>query len=593
MTFFLPEQALNQHIAILGKTGSGKTYCAKAIVEHILPRKIQVCILDPTGAWFGLRLAADGKARGHDVVLLGGKHADIPLAERSGEAVARLVAQQGASAVIDTTGFTVGQYTRWFIDFAGTLYTTIRDPLHLVIDEAHYFMPQGKSPDVDAGRMLHAGNRLMAGGRSLGIRGMLITQRPAKLHKDSLTCADTLIAMRMIAPQDRGAVREWIDGAGDQVKGKEVLDTLAQLQRGQGWVWYPEGGYLERVTFPRIKTYDSSATPTHGAKAGPKVTEIKLDEVRAAMADAVKEAEANDPKLLRAEIARLKAAKPVPAADQATIDRAVASAVAKRDREHAAAVKDRDRIIDLLKGRMGKGQTLAGQLASMLSVNGEATVGLARAPSISSAETGQAPARTLTDRRGSASSTADPAMSGVPRRRQHQEATGAGSRTESPALAQGQLSRMERSFLTALAQHPDGLTKRQLLTHTDYASSGPVSATFARMVRESWVDEPIQSSLRITAAGLAVLGPFEPLPKGAALRELRLSSPKLSPMEKAILGVLFGNYPHGITKREILGATGYASSGPVSATFAKFVRLGWAVQHGRSALKAADVFFEE
>lgn len=300
------EKISAQHIAILGKTGSGKTYAAKGIVEHLLKHGRQTCVLDPTGAWWGLRLGSDGKARGFDVVLLGGKNGDIPLADRSGAAVARLVTEQRASVVIDTSGFTVGEYTRWFIDFASTLYTTVRSPLHLVIDEAHYFMPQGKAPDVDAGRMLHAGNRLMSGGRSLGIRGMMITQRPAKLHKDSLTCADTLIAMRVLAPQDRQAIKDWIDGSGDPVRGKAVLDSLAQLARGQGWVWYPEGGILERATFPLIKTYDSSATPTHGQAHAPAVAQIDLNEVRRQMADAVKDAEANDPKLLRARVAELQ-----------------------------------------------------------------------------------------------------------------------------------------------------------------------------------------------------------------------------------------------------------------------------------------------
>jgi len=305
MSFFLPKAAIDQHIAILGKTGSGKTFTAKLIVEHVLNQNRQVCVLDPTGAWFGLRLAADGKHAGLDIVLLGGEHADIPLAERSGAAVARLVTEQGASVVIDTSGFTVGEYTRWFIDFAGTLYTTLRNPLHLIIDEAHYFMPQGRVPDPDAGRMLHAGNRLMSGGRSRGIRGLMITQRPAKLHKDALTCADTLIAMRVIAPQDRQAVKDWVDGCGNAEDGKRVLDSLAQLKRGEGWVWYPEGAHLERVEFPPIATYDSSAAPKHGSKAV-KVAEINLTEVRASLAEAVKEAEANDPKLLRKRIAELE-----------------------------------------------------------------------------------------------------------------------------------------------------------------------------------------------------------------------------------------------------------------------------------------------
>lgn len=555
MKSILPDAALNQHIAVLGKTGSGKTYAAKGIVEGLLTQSRQVCVVDPTGAWWGLRLAADGKARGFDVVLLGGKHADIPLAERSGAAVARLITQQGASVVLDTTGFTVGEYTRWFIDFAGTLYTTIQDPLHLVIDEAHYFMPQGGGGrlDVDAGRMLHAGNRLMSGGRSLGIRAMMITQRPAKLHKDSLSCADTLIAMRVVAPQDRKAIKEWIDGAGDPVQGKAVLDSLAQLKRGEGWAWYPEGGYLECVHFPRIRTYDSSATPAHGAKSGPKVSEIKLDEVREALAEAVREAEANDPALLRKRISELERGQRAPVVDQAAIDRAVAAAVAARDREWERAVKERETIIGELKDRMGKAR-------QFLSVNGEAT-----------------PQYRPTEKPAAALIPSRPAPVALQRRIESSE---------------GGLSRMELAFLTVLAQHPDGLTKAQILTHTDYASSGSTSAAFAKMTAAGWADSPAPHALRITAAGLNTLGPFEPLPKGAALREMRLSSPKLSPMEKAILGVLFGNYPHGIKKSDILKATGYASSGSVSATFAKFARLGWAVKHDRSELKASDVFFE-
>lgn len=345
----IPSAALNQHIAILGKTGSGKSYAARGVVEHLLAQDRQVCILDPTSAWWGLRLASNGKDKGYDVVLLGGERADIPLHERSGSAVARLVTEQGASVVIDTGGMTVGEYTRWFIDFAGTLYTTVKSPLHLVIDEAHHFMPQGKSPDVDAGRMLHAGNRLMSGGRSRGIRGMLLTQRPAKLHKDSLTCADTLVAMRMIAPQDRAAVKDWIDGAGDPARGRDVLDSLASLERGEGWVWYPEGKHLERVKFPRIKTYDSSATPADGGKSAPKVREIDLSKVREAMDGAVKEAEANDPKALRAKVAEL--AKQLAAAQKAQAAPAAIDPAQVEAIRHQARIDAAQGLASIIAGR--------------------------------------------------------------------------------------------------------------------------------------------------------------------------------------------------------------------------------------------------
>lgn len=81
----VPSAALNQHIAILGKTGSGKTFAAKGIVEGLLSAGRQVCVIDPTAAWWGLRLDRDGKRSGFDrVILLGGERGDIGVSERSG-----------------------------------------------------------------------------------------------------------------------------------------------------------------------------------------------------------------------------------------------------------------------------------------------------------------------------------------------------------------------------------------------------------------------------------------------------------------------------------------------------------------------------
>jgi len=537
----IPQAALNQHIAILGKTGSGKTYAAKGIVEHLLRQERQVCILDPTGAWYGLRLAANGKGRGFDVVLLGGQQADIPLAERSGPAVARLVTQQGASVVIDTSGFTVGEYTRWFIDFAGTLYTTIVNPLHLVIDEAHYFMPQGKSPDVDAGRMLHAGNRLMSGGRSKGIRGMLITQRPAKLHKDSLTCADTLIAMRVIAPQDRGAIKDWIDGAGDAAQGKAVLDSLAGLKRGEGWVWYPEGGHLERVKFPTIKTYDSSATPAHGAKAGPKVTEIKLDEVKQALAEAVKEAEANDPKLLRQRIAELErqakaTPKPAAATDQAALDRAKAAGAAERDRELRPLITERDRIIKDLSGRMGKA-------ASLLHVNGEAMATEAP-PAVARTARGDSPQVVVAQ-----GSSPRGAKEPVKYDRNY-------ARIDTGDLPKGDLPKGETAILSALIQFPDGLRREQLTVLTGYKRS--TRDAYIQRLREKGFVDDAGGIVQATDAGISALPNAEPLPTGPELQAYWLA--RLPQGERALLEQLITAYPAAVDREDLTTATGYQRS---------------------------------
>ena len=300
----IPQEALAHHIAILGKTGSGKSNAAKVIVEEGLDAGERTCIIDPTGAWYGLRLRADGKPSPYPVVIFGGLHADKQIGPAHGQAVAEVVATSSTPAVIDTRLMTVGERTAYFTAFAETLLRRNRGPLRLVIDEAHVFAPQGKVPDPNAGKMLHAANNLVSLGRSIGLRIVLISQRPAKLHKDSLTQVETLVAMRVIAPQDRGAVEDWIGEWADKTQGKEIVASLPSLPTGDAWIWSPEAGVLKREHFPLARTYDSGKAPS-GEEAGPELQPIDLEQIDALLDKAAADIKANDPKALKVEVARL------------------------------------------------------------------------------------------------------------------------------------------------------------------------------------------------------------------------------------------------------------------------------------------------
>src|SRR5438552_3490178 len=115
----IPLEALENHVAFLGKTGSGKTTGAKVIVEDLLDRGERVCVIDPTDVWFGLRLMADGKAASpYGVAIFGGAHADIGFAEHHGEAIAETIGTSSTPAIISTRLMTVGARTRFFAAFA-------------------------------------------------------------------------------------------------------------------------------------------------------------------------------------------------------------------------------------------------------------------------------------------------------------------------------------------------------------------------------------------------------------------------------------------------------------------------------------------
>jgi len=287
----LTEEALKSHIAIVGRTGSGKSYAAKGVIEAILKTgKSPVCVVDPGGDFWGLRSSADGKRAGFPVAVLGGDHADIEIATDSGAKVARFVANERVSCVIDVSEWYKSDQLKFMIGFAEEIYKANRSPLHLILDEADQFIPQ--NPLAEGKKLLNRMDRLVRLGRKRGFRIAMITQRPAILHKNALTQANSLIVLQMTAPQDRNAIEEWIKGNADSSAATKVLKTLARMPRGEGWVWEPQQDRLERVQFPRIKTFDAGSTPEDGERLVPKkLADVDLTKLQAAFAPPSSESE--------------------------------------------------------------------------------------------------------------------------------------------------------------------------------------------------------------------------------------------------------------------------------------------------------------
>lgn len=309
----VPAKVLDQHLVVLGKTGSGKSSVLRHFVEHLLGHNKRVCIIDPKGDWYGIKVSADGKAGGFPVIAFGdfknAKATDVPINERSGKHVAELVATGNRPCVIGFRGWMTSHMVSFWIDFASTLFASNIGELYLVVDEFHNFAPKGKILDPQAGKCLHWSNRLLSEGRGLGIVCLTASQRPQKVHNDSLTSHETLVAMRVIHKADRDAIKDWIDGNGDPALGKEVLATLASMPRGEAWVWSPEIGFgPERVKFPMFVTFDSFAPPQLLRKVSESGwADVDLNAVREKLADVIEEEKANDPKELKAEVAKLRA----------------------------------------------------------------------------------------------------------------------------------------------------------------------------------------------------------------------------------------------------------------------------------------------
>lgn len=321
MKQLIPDAALDRHVALLGMTGAGKTSVIKAaIVEPDLEADRRVLIITPKDDWWGLRLSRSGKSAGFDIPIFGGWHADYPLNVKDAALLGETYGTMKGSAILCTTRLSVQDRARWFAAFAEKLLSTNKGWLRVVIDEAHVFMPkQGGKGGGAVPMALHAGNELVSQGRSQGLRIVLASQRSAKLHNDSLTQCSCLMAMMLMAPHDRDAVKAWIEDQADPQRGHDIIASLAKLKAGEAWVWAPRSNMLDRIRFPMPKTFDSSAAPDDDAGDAPKLAPINLDRLKGKLAAVEAEQKANDPKELRAEVAKLRA-------EAADLQRSLASA---------------------------------------------------------------------------------------------------------------------------------------------------------------------------------------------------------------------------------------------------------------------------
>lgn len=313
----LPLDAVTQTIGILARKRAGKSYTARRLSEQLFKGGQQVVLVDPKGDHWGIRSAADGKTPGLPIVIIGGERGDVPLEPSGGEVVAKLVVEERVSALLDLSLLRKHEVATFMTAFLEGLYRlkareVYRTPVMLVIDEADAIAPQ--KPQPNEARMLGAAEDIVRRGGQRGIGCTMITQRSAVLAKDVLTQIQMLIVLRTIAPQDLKAVREWIDVHGTPEQGRELIESLPALPKGDAWFWSPGwpdvDGIFQRAKVLPIETFDSGATPKPGEKrVEPKhLADVDLDALRRQMNDTIERQKADDPKLLRKQIAELQKA---------------------------------------------------------------------------------------------------------------------------------------------------------------------------------------------------------------------------------------------------------------------------------------------
>lgn len=580
MKLAFPQEVLRQHLILLGKTGAGKSSALRHITEWLMKHDKRVCIIDPKGDHWGIKWSADGKAEGLPVILFGDfknpSAQDVPINERSGGHLAELIATGNRPAVIGWRGWRPGQMTQFWIDFAACLFNKNEGELYLIGDEFHHVAPKGKILSPQVGECIHWSNRLLSEGRGLGIVCLLASQRPQKVHNDTLTSCETLVAMRVVHKADRDAVKDWIDGCGDKEKGNLVLNSVAGMERGEAFVWSPEIDFgPERLKFPMFETFDSFAPPQLQKKVSTSTwSNVDLEAVKEKLANVIKEAKANDPKELKMQIA---AARKEMGVMKTQLERALRSETNKalpapepekipiftKEDEHKVAYALRA----VEESRAAVESKLIGVREDLASV-------------LSKIETSLAKKRIVLEPKSK--------FVRVPNETFYKSKDGLSQVPMRESEFNGALPSGEQKVLTAVAQYPDGVTREQLTILTGFKRSTR-DAYVARLREKGYVISQGNGVLA-TDAGITALGTdFEMLPTGEAL--IQYWQQKLPIGERSIWTEAMECYPESIS-REVLGErTGFKRS-TRDAYISRLAARKVIEVTGPGEIRASKIFFE-
>lgn len=570
----LPIDAVTQTMAELGRKGSGKTYLASMIAEQMLDAKAQVIVIDPVGNWYGLRIGADGRSKGKEIFVIGGEHGDVPLVPEAGKRIAKLLVEKNISAVLDVSGFRIGEHKRFAADFAEEFFhlkKSSKTPVHIFIEEAQKLIPQRVG--TDEARMVGAFEQIVRLGRNYGIGCSLISQRPQSVNKEVLSQVECLCVLQMTGPHERKALDEWVQEAGAD---RTLVNELPGLAQGEGYIWSP--GWLrvyKRVHFSKKETFDTSATPEVGKETQTaKISSVDVESLKTDMQDIVTQVEKDNPVILRKKIRELEEElkKGIAGGNKKTNQEVIFHQKSYDDGCKATEIawrKEADRIrnedlkeILRLKKVLEQIFKLANPEYSILSniitpkIRGVDMKPNEIIPRIYDDTENATPIRQARDRFD--------------------------SEDTKTSLRAGAMK-----MLNWLSSVDGSLSKQRLATLSGFAVTGGTFLTYiSELKRMGWIQG--DNDLSITALGRSYAETID-IPTGEELLNLWRGKFRLGAGK--ILRFLYDSYPSETTKEDIGASTGFEASGGTFLTYISELRRNGLIEVSGGGIKISEEFF--
>ena len=191
---------------LVAKTGYGKSYAARVIIEEGVDKGHTFVVIDPQDAYQNIPEFEYIEAKNI----------------KSVKGLGVLLAQSSRNVVISVKSLTIEDQNKFMQVFIRSYKQNIRKGIQtLVIDEIHKFAPEGqKTPSKDDVRGMFQESR----SDGLGIIG--ITQRPQRLDKTCLAQAENFAVGRVTSFRDKESIKNYLDNPDD-------VDKLPTLEKGE------------------------------------------------------------------------------------------------------------------------------------------------------------------------------------------------------------------------------------------------------------------------------------------------------------------------------------------------------------------------
>lgn len=262
---------IENHAAIIGMTGSGKTHFLKVLALE-LSADIKVTIVDPEGDYSDLRFSRKALVVGKGFP---GQHIDIELTPGNAAAAADVLCHYDMPIVIlNLSGFDIDEQDEFVLEYVGQLWKNYRfeedlPPHRLIIDEVQLFAPQ---TEKTLSKFLLRDMARRARKRQLTLA--VATQEPQAVYKPLLNASNYRIFLQVARGTAMDAIKRLLPVSVLNAPGKaNVQDMIASMNKGDALFMVGNNAIRVHVRAGR--------TPVAGAGGQLPLDDGTLDKLRA------------------------------------------------------------------------------------------------------------------------------------------------------------------------------------------------------------------------------------------------------------------------------------------------------------------------